>query len=294
VTPHLPGLQLHRLLELTEHALAEGFREAVAELCDGVAGDLDARVVAVYLSDGEQLLRTAAAGPSASALPATLPLGSPAPTGDSAEVWDAAGAVGLVTVGADDGAADAADLLARTVSSAYRAVCTRDTEAAHVDRLRVQASLDDLTGVLNRRAFFERLDDELTRARHRRSDGPVTLVLFDLDHFKAINDAHGHPAGDAALVAFTQVLEKNVRSSDAVGRVGGDEFALLLVGADEQDVDRVLQRLLTSLETGDGPGLELVRASHGVARCPDDGTTRDELVGVADRRLYEDKRRRGL
>jgi diguanylate cyclase (GGDEF)-like protein len=287
----LPGLP--RLLELTERALAHGLRAATAELCEGLAADLGAAVVGVYLSDGGELVNIAAAGPAAGELPRELPLGSTAPIGESVALPDGGAGVGLVTVGAEEGAREAARLLAVAVASARRAVCTRDDEAAHVDRLREQASLDDLTGALNRRAFFERLDEEMTRSRQRRSDWPVTLVMFDLDHIKAINDSKGHPAGDAALVAFTRALEGNVRSSDAVGRVGGDEFALLLVGADDADVTGVLDRVLKSIDAGHGRGLEDVRASHGIARCPDDGATRDDLVAVADQRLYEDKRRRG-
>lgn len=282
------------LLELTERALREGLPAALRDVCSAIADDLGAGCVAVHLSDGEALVRVAAAGSSTGDVSGELPLGAvgAGPVGGtSVELPDGAG---LVTVVAGDRGHEVAQLLAVAVAAAHRATCSRDVEAAKVDRLREQASLDDLTGALNRRAFFERLDAELTLARQRRTDGPVTLVLFDLDRFKAINDAHGHPAGDAALVAFTKVLEGNVRSTDAVGRVGGDEFALLLVDADDQDVDQVLKRLVTSLEPGVCPGLETLHASHGVARCPDDGSTRDELVAAADARLYAAKRERGL
>jgi diguanylate cyclase (GGDEF)-like protein len=161
-------------------------------------------------------------------------------------------------------------------------------DAVHVDRLRELARIDDLTGVLNRRAFFERLEGEL--ARSRATDEPVTLVLYDLDQFKAINDDHGHPAGDAALRSFTRLLERNVRATDAVGRVGGDEFALVLVGSDERATRRVLDRIAATLDDG-APGLGEVRASFGTARAPDDGWQREELVAAADLRLYEHKRR---
>ncbi|MDQ2651380.1 MAG: GGDEF domain-containing protein [Actinomycetota bacterium] len=283
---------LPSLLELTEQALVEGLPGALRAACTAIAEDgFDG--AAVYLSDGEALVRVAAAGTTTDALPMELATGSMPPVGSAVDLPDGAG---IVIVAGGDGteAVAVAELLAVAVGSAHRVACTRDVEAAVVDRLREQASLDDLTGALNRRAFFERLDDELTLARQRRSDGPVTLIMFDLDRFKAINDAHGHPAGDAALVAFTKVLEGNVRSSDAVGRVGGDEFALLLVGADDQDVERVLKRLLASLEPGIAPELGSVHASHGIARCPDDGSTRDELVAVADERLYTCKRERGV
>jgi diguanylate cyclase (GGDEF)-like protein len=165
------------------------------------------------------------------------------------------------------------------------------SDASHVDQLKALARVDELTGVLNRRAFFERFDTELQRAR--RAKAPVTLVLYDLDHFKALNDGHGHPAGDAALRSFSRILESNVRSSDAVGRVGGDEFGLVLVGADSDDVAKVVDRVAATLEA-DPPALGAVRASHGVARSPDDGSTREELVDTADRRLYDHKRRRQI
>ena len=183
--------------------------------------------------------------------------------------------------------ADTARAIGDAVASAQRAVATRATEAAQVDELRELARLDDLTGALNRRAFFERLDDELRRAG--RTSAPVTLVLCDLDGFKAINDAYGHPAGDAALRAFAELLETNVRSSDSVGRIGGDEFALILVGADAADADRIVDRLSATLRAG-VPDVGGVQASFGTARTPVDGRTRDALVDAADRRLYEAKR----
>jgi diguanylate cyclase (GGDEF)-like protein len=165
------------------------------------------------------------------------------------------------------------------------------SDAAHVDQLKALARVDELTGVLNRRAFFERLDHELHRARPGK--GPVSLVMYDLDQFKALNDAHGHPAGDAALRDFTGILERNVRASDAVGRVGGDEFALILVGADSDDVASVLGRIASTLDT-DPPTIGEVRASYGLARAPDDGWTREALIEAADRRLYDHKRRRQI
>ena len=162
------------------------------------------------------------------------------------------------------------------------------SDAAHVDQLKELARMDGLTGALNRRAFFERLDLELQRAR--RATTEVTLVMYDLDQFKAINDDHGHPAGDAALGSFTRILEHNVRASDAVGRVGGDEFALILVGADHDDTARILERVEATLAEDSAQGE--IRASFGTARAPADGWTRVELVAAADRRLYEHKRRR--
>lgn len=160
------------------------------------------------------------------------------------------------------------------------------SDAAHVDQLEALARLDGLTGVLNHRAFFEHLDGQLQRAR--RSNEEVTVVLFDLDQFKALNDAEGHPAGDAALKSFGRILERCVRSGDAVGRVGGDEFAVTLVGAEPAAEQAVIQRILTTLD--DEPPGSGVRASYGTARARDDGWTAAELVDAADRRLYDHKR----
>jgi diguanylate cyclase (GGDEF)-like protein len=190
--------------------------------------------------------------------------------------------------GLDIDVGPAARALASAVASAERALAARDTDTAGVDELREQARLDDLTGALNRRAFFARLDDELARARLTRT--PVTLVLYDLDGFKRINDEHGHPTGDAALRAFARGLETNLRASDLVGRIGGDEFALVVIGADTDDEARILARLSRTIASG-GPGTMHVPASFGSARFPEDGETRDALVAVADRRLYEHKRR---
>jgi diguanylate cyclase (GGDEF)-like protein len=182
---------------------------------------------------------------------------------------------------------DIARAIVDAIASAQRASVARAYETARVDELRELARLDDLTGALNRRAFFERLDDELERGL--RTAAPVTLVLCDLDGFKAVNDAHGHPAGDAALRAFAGMLDANLRSSDSVGRIGGDEFALILVGADAVDEEGILGRLTSTLAArADEVGG--VQASFGTARAPDDGATRDALVAAADRRLYEAKR----
>ena len=173
--------------------------------------------------------------------------------------------------------------LETAIAAAGRALAARECDAADVDQLRALAGIDDLTGALSRRALFERLDEAITRGR------PVTLVLCDLDGLKAINDRHGHPVGDAALRAFVDLVSTNLRAYDVVGRIGGDEFALILPGATADAVERILCRLTTTIEGGP-PGVAEVRASFGTAWFPDDGATRDEHVAVADGRLYEDKR----
>jgi len=168
------------------------------------------------------------------------------------------------------------------------------SDATHVDQLRALARVDELTGVLNRRAFFERLDSELHRAR--RSKAPLTLVLYDLDQFKALNDGHGHPAGDAALRSFARILERNVRASDAVGRVGGDEFVAI---CDAGDAGSVVARLREAISAPFQVGADTLRigVSIGVAIAGAPGTAEaDEvaqgLLSAADQAMYVDKRGR--
>jgi diguanylate cyclase (GGDEF)-like protein len=174
--------------------------------------------------------------------------------------------------------------IARAAASAERVLAARDANEADVDELRSMARVDELTGVLNRRAFFERLEEDLVRAR--RTNAPLTLVLCDVDRLKAINDAHGHPAGDRALRAIADLLNSNVRASDSVGRIGGDEFAVSLPGAEEADA--MLHRLCEEPPEVE-PEVEGLRASFGTAHAPEDGVTRDALIAAADRRLYEQK-----
>ncbi|MFN7134383.1 MAG: GGDEF domain-containing protein, partial [Myxococcales bacterium] len=103
-------------------------------------------------------------------------------------------------------------------------------DVARANRRLAELSLTDgLTGLKNRRAFDEQLRRELERAR--RSGAPFAVVLVDLDHFKALNDRYGHPAGDRALQAAASLLGRAVRSQDSVYRVGGEEFAILCPGA---------------------------------------------------------------
>ncbi len=161
------------------------------------------------------------------------------------------------------------------------------TGAKRLNELRTIASRDDLTGALNRRAFSERLNHELMLTRG--SNEQITLVLYDLDQFKTLNDTHGHPAGDDALRGFTRILTQNLRTSDAVGRLGGDEFAIFLVGSDHTSTKQVVERIAGML-ANDPTARSLLGASYGTAQSPADGTTSDELISVADARLYEQKR----
>jgi diguanylate cyclase (GGDEF)-like protein len=152
--------------------------------------------------------------------------------------------------------------------------------AKNVKELRFLADHDPLTRLLNRRAFVDRLDGEVARAtRYGRSFG---LVLCDLDDFKELNDRYGHPAGDEALQRFARTLQAAVRKGDDAFRIGGDEFALVLAEAHEDDAREVVARIAAKT-TG-------LRASFGVASCPGHAGDAQVLFRLADEALYEAKR----
>ena len=153
------------------------------------------------------------------------------------------------------------------------------------------ATVDLLTGVLNRQALLARLEDELDRAaRYQR---PCSIVLVDLDHFKRVNDTHGHMAGDAVLREVADVLRSNVRSVDLVGRYGGEEFMIVMP---ETDADAAaasaekLRRLVGSRQVRLDDGHVLVATlSAGVAGGPGQFLQLDALVRDADAALYSAK-----
>jgi diguanylate cyclase (GGDEF)-like protein len=155
------------------------------------------------------------------------------------------------------------------------------------EQLREQALTDELTGLANRRHFHARLGAELARTTTARP--AVSLVAFDLDDFKAINDRHGHPTGDAALRAFADALNGQARASDLVSRVGGEEFAVVLVDATKTAAEAFAQRALAATRRlAIADDLHLT-ASAGVASAPADGDNIDDLLCAADARLLQAK-----
>jgi diguanylate cyclase (GGDEF)-like protein/putative nucleotidyltransferase with HDIG domain len=141
------------------------------------------------------------------------------------------------------------------------------------------ASRDPLTGLLNHREFHESVARELERCR--RYGGRVSVALFDLDGFKAVNDISGHAEGDRVLRRTAEVLSESCRSSDIAFRIGGDEFALLLPESGAADAHAVAERAAIEL-----------RSSFGVAVWPDDGPSKEGLLARADENLYGMKRAR--
>ncbi|HVE86508.1 MAG TPA: GGDEF domain-containing protein [Myxococcales bacterium] len=151
------------------------------------------------------------------------------------------------------------------------------------------ATTDPLTGLRNRRYFQDRLREEC--ARGDRTDQPLSLIMMDLDHFKAVNDAWGHPTGDAVLRHAARLLAGSVRSCDVACRVGGEEFAVLCPGAREEEALRIAERIRRALERTPlvvKGGEVSITGSLGVAlREPDGGT--EDLVREADLALYRAK-----
>ena len=145
---------------------------------------------------------------------------------------------------------------------------------------------DGLTGLLVHRAFQERLADEARRSE--RYGRPLSLVLLDVDEFKAYNDRFGHPEGDEALRRVAQILKAAARGSDPVARYGGEEFTAILPDADEEGAALLAERLRAAVEGADWP-LRPVTISLGVATLAP-GETPGELVARADAALYRAKR----
>lgn len=161
-------------------------------------------------------------------------------------------------------------------------------------RLRTLAYHDALTGLYNRGYFHEQLSYEVERAQ--RYGHPVSVILLDLDNFKAVNDGCGHIAGDQLLSLVGQLMGAQVRGTDVAARYGGDEFALILPETGREAAQATAEKLTKAIGAGGGwttlAGQDLhLGVSCGVATCPDDGHTLRHLLQVADSRLYEAKRR---
>lgn len=160
-----------------------------------------------------------------------------------------------------------------------------------LEALRRLATRDQLTGLLNRREFDRILAEE--RDRSQRFGHPVSLVMVDIDHFKSVNDTHGHPAGDAVLREVARRLADGVRSVDRVARFGGEEFALIIMEGDHEVALGAAWRICASMEREPVFAKETlplrITVSAGVAVLPTDAATVEELVAAADKALYAAK-----
>jgi diguanylate cyclase (GGDEF)-like protein len=166
----------------------------------------------------------------------------------------------------------------------------RDQRLALTDAER-RAQSDALTGVLNRRSLLERLDSACLRARARGL--PIALLFIDLDHFKQINDTHGHPAGDACLRAIIGPIQAELRQSDVIGRYGGEEFVVILSSADaaaaQPIAERIRQRVAEISVAGFGVPIH-VTCSIGIATSDMLGVWGEHLIARADEAVYAAKR----
>ena len=156
------------------------------------------------------------------------------------------------------------------------------------------ASTDSLTEVLNRRAFMERMEQEINRSL--RENSPLSLILADIDHFKSVNDRHGHQVGDLVLQRFVSKLTESSRPYDFVGRYGGEEFVICLPGATDTESRTVAERMRKSVEEmkimlPESSQSVRITASFGVvASLLELEDSVDSLIGRADDAMYMAKR----
>lgn len=163
--------------------------------------------------------------------------------------------------------------------------------AQALEQIRQLATHDDLTGLLNRRAMLDRM--QLEQRRSLRSGSPLLIAQLDIDHFKAVNDTHGHAAGDLVLQSFADTVRRNVRDTDVLARWGGEEFVLLLCDTPAADAVALMERLRQAVQAMQVPvpqsgGPITVTVSIGLARH----TPADPLAGTlerADQALYAAK-----
>lgn len=179
---------------------------------------------------------------------------------------------------------DALEVASGTIGGAIRSMRAKE-------ELRRLVSTDSLTGVSSRRAFIEQARDTLDRASRRGE--PVALMIMDLDHFKSINDNHGHPAGDQALVRFAELCRHVLRDEDIIGRTGGEEFAVVLRGAEKEQAGRLAESLRRHVETSTintSVGDLRLSVSIGVAMPAEGERSLNRLLKRADDALYAAKR----
>ncbi|SVB73675.1 uncharacterized protein METZ01_LOCUS226529, partial [marine metagenome] len=153
---------------------------------------------------------------------------------------------------------------------------------------------DGLTGVLNRNAFDERMEEEMNRAN--RTQQSLAIIMFDLDKFKRINDNYGHPYGDYVIKSTAQILKDSVRNIDVVARYGGEEFIIILVDTDVSKCRHVAERMVENISKFDFDYNDVkvrMTISAGMAEFPADTDKIESLIDKADKAMYESKRKGG-
>jgi len=156
-----------------------------------------------------------------------------------------------------------------------------------LEREKLRANTDRLTGLLNKGAFRERVEGEIYRAR--RYSHPISLAFIDLDNFKHVNDTQGHARGDKLLQDVAETIVLTIRNTDLVARVGGDEFTVFFPETGERQVRRAIEKLVKVLDIMTSQSGWQVTASIGVVTCAEVNETYDELLGKADKLMYAAK-----
>ncbi len=165
------------------------------------------------------------------------------------------------------------------------------SNAKALEQIKQLVITDDLTGLYNSRYFFEQIEYEVERAKRYLS--PLSLVFFDLDHFKDVNDTYGHLTGSRLLAEVGAVVSRNIRITDKGARYGGDEYVIILPHTEKKGAISLAQKLhheLYAQEFSSNSGKLLnVSGSFGVASFPDDAITSSELISAADEAMYQAK-----
>jgi diguanylate cyclase (GGDEF)-like protein len=180
-------------------------------------------------------------------------------------------------------------LLAKVVAALERKFW-REREKELVNKLHIQATTDQLTGIYNRRVIFEALDEAMENSKQSK-DRQFATIMFDIDFFKQVNDNYGHAGGDAVLISFAQLLQAEISSPNIVGRIGGEEFlAILYLDPDQakEFCTKLIKKINNNIVNFDGTDIK-VSSSGGVAFSTETETSAD-LTNKADERLYEAKK----
>ena len=180
-------------------------------------------------------------------------------------------------------------LLAKVVAALERKFW-REREKELVDKLHIQATTDQLTGIYNRRVIFEALDDAMENSKQSK-DRQFATIMFDIDFFKQVNDNYGHAGGDAVLISFAQLLQAEISSPNIVGRIGGEEFLAILYLDHDQAKEfctKLIKKINNNVVNFEGTDIK-VSSSGGVAFSTETETSAD-LTNKADERLYEAKK----
>ena len=165
---------------------------------------------------------------------------------------------------------------------AHELTGANDELTAALRTIEVMAAMDELTGVSSRRSFLAALDQIVD------DGGPCVVAIIDADHFKLVNDTHGHGVGDAVLVAIGRTASRELRSDDLIGRLGGEEFGIALPGLDLAAATEILERVRVAIEAVDDAGARVTISAGLAASWP--GASRAELLWRADQALYSAKR----